>query len=299
MVISDEKTRKNINMFKIVEHWAQKQDKGEIDWFNNPMPHCVGCKWQCPFTSSKAELSFYTAIKLNACTESLYDSINTFKDKWESSGTFLDKAHLFDHALGGEASPDNLVPLCRRCHQSMSRTMFESKEEAIRWIKNVPLCHGAFQTYTDLCFCENNHERLFRTKDPRFISEYERIQSIVQKTNNWKLVWKSPEGDYIESIHDMEIYDYGKDIQTKLTNVDTMYAHIECIADIAIEDLEDSDVKPHILKRYKKALKVISKSEHSLNIPLEIDCLSRKELLDIFINIEQQLARPQPTNTPP
>lgn len=50
-----------------------------------------------------------------------------------------------------------------------------------------------------------------------------------------------------------------------------------------------NDIKPNVMNRYKKVLKVISKSEHSLTIPLEIDCLTRNELLDIFININKQV----------
>jgi hypothetical protein len=154
MEADNNNTRKNVKMFNIARHWAKKQDDGEIDWFNNPMPHCVGCKWRCPFTNSKTMIMINRQVIFNEYAESIYESTTECKDMWEMSGTFLDKAHLIDHSLGGDSSPENLVPLCRKCHKSMSMTMFQTKEEAIHWLKNIPLCHESFQEYTDLCICE-------------------------------------------------------------------------------------------------------------------------------------------------
>lgn len=106
---------------------------------------------------------------------------------------------------------------------------------------------------------------------------------------DWKLVWKSPEGDYIENIYDMEIYNYGKHVETNLAKYKSVYGYIESVMDLVLEDLEEPDVKPNVINRYKKILKVISKSDHSLTIPMEVDCLSKSELLDVFINIDKQV----------
>jgi hypothetical protein len=288
MEADNNNTRKNVKMFNIAKHWAKKQDDGEIDWFNNPMPHCVGCKWRCPFTNSKGELSLFKEMLLHSHIDSLYNSIQNFKEDWEFSGTFLDRAHLVDHSLGGDASPENLVPLCKKCHKSMSMTMFQTKEEAIHWIKNIPLCHESFQEYTDICICENNFDHLIREKDPRFISEYGRLHSIVQKMSDWKLVWKSPEGDYIETVHDMENYKYEKYIENKLLNEDEIYKNLSIIND-AIVHLTDFNLKPNIVNRYKRILKVISKAVQSLNITLEFDSLNQVEISEILINIKEQV----------
>lgn len=116
--------RKNVNMLNIVGYWAKKQDEGEIDWFNISMPHCVACKWRCPFTDDKQFLYLMEAVMVNELTESMYESTISHKELWEKSGRYLDKAHLVDHVNGGPSSPDNLIPLCKKCHKTMTATTF-------------------------------------------------------------------------------------------------------------------------------------------------------------------------------
>jgi hypothetical protein len=106
--------------------------------------------------------------------------------------------------------------------------------------------------------------------------------------SDWKLVWKSPEGDYIETIHDMENYKYEKYIENKLLNEDEIYKNISIIND-AIVHLTDFNLNPNIVNRYKRILKVISKADQSLNIPLEFDSRNQAELSEILINIKEQV----------
>lgn len=48
-------------------------------------------------------------------------------------GGWLERAHLVDHWLGGEASPANIVPLCHFCHFDMTDA-YEWREDALAWV---------------------------------------------------------------------------------------------------------------------------------------------------------------------
>jgi hypothetical protein len=52
--------------------------------------------------------------------------------RWNGAGAYLDRAHLVDRFLGGLDGPQNLVPLCKVCHDLMP--MFRIGADAIEWV---------------------------------------------------------------------------------------------------------------------------------------------------------------------
>jgi len=202
--------RINVPLFNIAIYWAKKQDDGIINWFNEYVPHCVACKWRCPLVTNIMIAKGMNLTRLHLKVEKMVDEVISVEQFWKSSSGLLEKAHLINHSVGGKCTPNNLVPLCKRCHSLMTKTTFTTKEEAIRWIKNQPLCNINFQQYTDYTACSGEDEPLYRMRDCRFISEYERIHSIQMKLEGWKLVWKSPDGHYIETVEEMKEYERRK-----------------------------------------------------------------------------------------
>lgn len=202
--------RTNVPILDIAIYWAKKQDDGKINWFNEYVPHCVACKWRCPLVMNSMIARGMNLTRLNSKIEKMLDEVISVQNFWKSSSGLLERAHLINHSVGGECKPNNLVPLCKRCHSLMTKTTFTTKEEAIRWIQNQPLCNINFQQYTDYTACTGEDEPLYRTRDCRFNAEYERIHSIQMKLENWKLVWKTPEGQYIETVEEMKEYERQK-----------------------------------------------------------------------------------------
>jgi hypothetical protein len=59
-----------------------------------------------------------------------WDAANTPKDRWNKAP--LHRAHIIAHASGGGAEPDNLVLLCKACHDVAP--MVVDRAEMLHWV---------------------------------------------------------------------------------------------------------------------------------------------------------------------
>lgn len=76
-------------------------------------PACFRCGWRAPIFDGKS-----------------------FKDVWNKSQSFFDRAHLQAHHLGGSGIPANLVMLCRWCHDWMFASEYD---EALDYVRTPPI----------------------------------------------------------------------------------------------------------------------------------------------------------------
>ncbi|WP_327038508.1 HNH endonuclease [Micromonospora maris] len=125
-------------LYGIVQYWRVGYEKvfpnlkaSYIGWGE---PFCFRCGWLAPVDDTQATLA---AV-------------------WNSAQGWLDRAHLQDLALGGSNQPENLVPLCRQCHDIMDPC--ETRVEAIAYINDGIPVDSWWQMHTDTIFgSETNH----------------------------------------------------------------------------------------------------------------------------------------------
>lgn len=89
------------------DEWPELNDK--VDWDE---PSCWACGWLAAVDGEPND---------------------TFAKAWQNS--YLVRCHLADHWLGGPDSSENLVLLCRMCHNVMPS--FDSRVEALRWVRET------------------------------------------------------------------------------------------------------------------------------------------------------------------
>lgn len=57
-------------------------------------------------------------------------------ERWQAGRVLLDRAHLVDRAAGGLDGPQNVVPLCTRCHRAMPSFGAGRGPDAIEWVRS-------------------------------------------------------------------------------------------------------------------------------------------------------------------
>jgi hypothetical protein len=104
--------RREPRLAVIVRYWHERGDPFPLDDDDLSSPHCFGC---CRLVPAR-----------------LYDPADAQAVRWDKSSACLDRAHLVDRCRGGLDGPQNLVPLCLRCHRVMP--MFTDGMAAISWV---------------------------------------------------------------------------------------------------------------------------------------------------------------------
>jgi hypothetical protein len=132
-------------LYGIVQYWRGRY--GEVfpnlkaSYIGWGEPFCFRCGWLAPVDDTQATLA---AV-------------------WNSARGWLDRAHLQDLALGGSNGPENLVPLCRQCHDIMDP--YESRAEAIAYVNDGIPADSWWQMHTDAIFgSEANLDVSYKTK---------------------------------------------------------------------------------------------------------------------------------------
>lgn len=121
---------------RIVAYWRAAGETSAVLpdlaawWIGWGEPFCFACGWLPPVPDG-------------------------LEESWDLAGSWLDRAHLVDHARGGSSEPSNLVPLCHLCHDDMTVTVsFDRREPALRWVAErvspMPL-PSLWQSFTDAC----------------------------------------------------------------------------------------------------------------------------------------------------
>ncbi|GAA2230013.1 hypothetical protein N1031_06765 [Herbiconiux moechotypicola] len=129
-------SRRYIRHSSIVKAWATLGEECPFELLRADPgePGCFGCGWRTPTPDA---------------AERLGDSFS----EWDLVGGLLEKAHLVDHSADPSLDDDplNYALLCRRCHRSMTRTVFGvgDAEAAISWILGRPEREWAYQLLTD------------------------------------------------------------------------------------------------------------------------------------------------------
>ena len=117
---------------KVMEYWQQRYPpvfpRLAAHWIGWGEPFCFRCGWLAPVD----------------------DTQPTLAEVWDSARGWLERAHLRDLALGGPNTVDNLVPLCRICHDMMPE--FEDRASAIAYVTNGPEKNSWWQMHTDTIF---------------------------------------------------------------------------------------------------------------------------------------------------
>jgi len=119
-------TRQMPGMQRIVDHWRGHADELpnlRSHWIGWGEPFCFACGWLPPVADGR-------------------------RDSWRCAGAWLDRAHLHDHANGGTAEPDNLVPLCHLCHGVMPAD-YTDRADALAWVDQYPYRAPWWQMWTD------------------------------------------------------------------------------------------------------------------------------------------------------
>ena len=105
--------RRMPDLWAIASYWAEREVfRVDLTW-----PHCFGCRTSGPLED---------------------DDDNPPSDRalWRASSSFLDRAHLVDRMYGGLDGPQNLVPLCTRCHRLMPVHRLGDGPAAIKWVQD-------------------------------------------------------------------------------------------------------------------------------------------------------------------
>ncbi|MEV0881681.1 HNH endonuclease [Micromonospora echinofusca] len=150
-------------------------------------PFCFRCSWLAPVDDTQGSLA---AV-------------------WGSAAGWLERAHLYDWALGGSNEPENLVPLCRQCHDIMPS--FSCRHEAIAYVRDGVRKNGWWQMYTDGAFGASaefpnpsSKVKLLRDAYVRFV-ELERLVAAATKGDEEAVARvRSLIGDASWSLHRAE-----------------------------------------------------------------------------------------------
>lgn len=117
---------------RVMEYWREQYAPIFPDlaahWIGWGEPFCFRCGWLAPVDDTRPTLA----------------------EVWDSARGWLERAHLHDLGLGGPNTPENLVPLCRNCHDMMPA--FEDRASAIAYVANGPEKSGWWQLHTDAIF---------------------------------------------------------------------------------------------------------------------------------------------------
>lgn len=97
--------RRMPTLFAIAEYWHQR-GTFEVDLDG---PHCFGCQTVAEYTRDGHR-----------------------RARWNSAR--LARAHLYDRFRGGLDGPQNIVPLCGRCHDVMPMFLAQGKLHPIDWV---------------------------------------------------------------------------------------------------------------------------------------------------------------------
>ena len=112
--------RRHPSAWAIAEYWLSDTDTpfctpGDFyitgDLYRIQLPHCFRCGKWLPADNGIHE-----------------------KELWNRSGSWLQKAHLVDRALGGSDDTDNMVMLCAECHSVMPSFDYGERQAAIEWV---------------------------------------------------------------------------------------------------------------------------------------------------------------------
>ena len=114
---------------KIVQHWRdQRPDptyQDRLSASGTGDPFCFRCGWFPPSADP------YGATPWRYCS------------RW------LDRAHLEDHAGGGNEDVSNLIPLCFLCHKEMPDHDAGQRDQALQWVKAGYQRRWEWQFFTD------------------------------------------------------------------------------------------------------------------------------------------------------
>lgn len=108
-----ERVRRMPTLGPIAAYWSEREPFA----IRLSPPHCFRCQIRCPRSGVPA---------------------STRKSEWDKASRYLERAHLVDHALGGLDGPQNLVPLCHRCHRAMPMFDIGEGAAAIAWVLAGP-----------------------------------------------------------------------------------------------------------------------------------------------------------------
>lgn len=123
-------SRRTVRIAAVVDYWTTAAPavfpnlhSTAIGWGE---PFCFRCGWLAPAPAESDD------------------------DLWVVSRSWLELAHLHNHAAGGSDDPSNVVPLCRFCHRAMPTSM-DGSERAIAWVNALGLvgCDQWWQLATD------------------------------------------------------------------------------------------------------------------------------------------------------
>lgn len=98
------------SLWRIACYWDERDTFGDIHL--GRAPFCFGCH-----------------------KHARWHEFPTHEDRWNDASHFLDRAHLVTRDMGGLDGPQNVVPLCERCHKMMPFFGVGDKRAAIRWIQ--------------------------------------------------------------------------------------------------------------------------------------------------------------------
>lgn len=112
------------SLWEIASYWAQRDD-----WFAVPLtfPHCFGCD-----------------------IADLWPETGDLKERWNTSGSWLQRGHLVNWARNGLDQIQNIVPLCKICNLEMPTFDAEHADDAVAWVQ----CGGAeekVEQFIDAC----------------------------------------------------------------------------------------------------------------------------------------------------
>ncbi|MET7671140.1 HNH endonuclease [Micromonospora luteifusca] len=132
-------------LYGIVQYWRGSYEEVfpslEAAYIGWGEPFCFRCGWLAPVDDTQA----------------------TPAETWNSARGWLDRAHLQDLALGGSNGPENLVPLCRQCHDIMDPC--DSRAEGIAYVNDGIPVDSWWQMHTDAVFrSEANLDVPYKTK---------------------------------------------------------------------------------------------------------------------------------------
>jgi hypothetical protein len=68
------------------------------------------------------------------------DHPRSLEDRWNAAVGYLERAHLVDRIRGGLDGPQNLMPLCHRCHKIMPSFDPGEGPDAIAWVLRGGRC---------------------------------------------------------------------------------------------------------------------------------------------------------------